>query len=82
MFFPFGDFDHRVKIHQAFWDPIRIALQDGIGAGRARVDLTAHQHGIQLGAAVTGNKPGIFEFDDVGEQAPFDVSRKANGFPC
>ena len=42
MFFPFGNFNHRMKVHQTFFDPIRVSLHDSVCAGCPCVNFTAH----------------------------------------
>ena len=43
MLFPLGNLDDRVKVDQVLFEPLRVAPEHGVGAGRSRVDLTAHQ---------------------------------------
>ncbi len=73
MFFPFGNFNDRVKVYQAFFEPFRVSLEHRVCAGRARVTLTAYQCRVQLGSSIAGNEPWLFETENVSKKPAFNV---------
>ena len=45
------NFHDRMKIRQAFFDPLPVPLDDRVGAGGTTVNLAPYQHRVKLSGA-------------------------------
>src|SRR4030095_12822655 len=75
---PFRSFHDRMNVHEIFVEPLLVALEERIGAGGSRVDLTTLQSRVELGAPIGSDELGIIKTEQVSEQTPFVVGRETH----
>src|SRR5262245_1196976 len=76
MLVPLGNLHDRVKIYCAFFQPLTVSLDDGVGASGAGIDLAAHQSRVELRTPIGGDEPRLFESKNISEQPAFVVGDK------
>jgi hypothetical protein len=74
-----GDFNHRMKIHQLFFNPIPVPRQDVMNRRRPSIDLAADQRQIDLATRIADDELGLLQPDQIGEQPPVDIGGKTHG---
>src|SRR5262249_19138663 len=76
MLVPLGDLQNRVKVYQATFKPIPVALRHRVSGGRPSIDLAAHQSLIDLRPRIAGDKFWVFQSKNVNKKSTFTVRRK------
>src|SRR5262245_8300356 len=79
MLIPLGSFHDRMDLHQVFFEPLAVTLEQRVGTCGSPIDFPTLQSRIELGAAVSGDELRVFQTKHIGEEAAFIVGRKANG---
>ena len=65
-----------MNLHEVFFEPLTVTLEQRVGAGGSAVDLATLQSRVELGAALGSDELRIFQAQNIGEQATFIVGRE------